>query len=274
MSWRKKALSVGAVGAALLLWSADAMADKLDDVIAAGTLRCSVTLDFPPIGYRDKDNQPVGFDVDYCRDLAAALGVEAEIVDTPWADRIPSLISGRADVSIAAASDTLERAKTVGFSIPYMKYLYQVAVREGSEIKAFDDLKGRTVGTAIGTSNEQLFLTKFNEWNDPDGEHISYQSESEMFLALSQGKVDAAVSGTTVIAALLLEGKYQGIAAGPIAPFAADVTSMMTLRSEYGFLRYLDLFINHQVRSGRYQELYEKWIGGQAPDLTTPGAYY
>ena len=38
-------------------------------------------------------------------------------------------------------------------------------------------------------------------------------------------------------------------------------------------LNYLDLFINQQVRTGRYQELYEKWVGGDAPDLTVPKAY-
>lgn len=61
-----------------------AKADKLDDIISAGTLRCAVVLDFPPMGSRDDANNPVGFDVDYCNDLAKALGVTAEIVETPF----------------------------------------------------------------------------------------------------------------------------------------------------------------------------------------------
>ncbi len=47
-----------------------AKADKLDDVINAGKLRCGVVLDFPPIGFRDADNNPAGFDVEYCKDMA------------------------------------------------------------------------------------------------------------------------------------------------------------------------------------------------------------
>ena len=54
-----------------------AKADKLDDVIDAGVLRCGVVLDFPPIGYRDANNEPAGFDVEYCNDMAAALEVDA-----------------------------------------------------------------------------------------------------------------------------------------------------------------------------------------------------
>jgi polar amino acid transport system substrate-binding protein len=38
-------------------------------------------------------------------------------------------------------------------------------------------------------------------------------------------------------------------------------------------LNYLDLFINQQVRSGRYQELYDKWVGGTAPKLTIDNVY-
>ena len=74
-----------------------AQADKLDDIIASGKLRCAVVLDFPPMGSRDEKNQPIGYDVDTCNDLAAALGVKPEYVETPFPDRIPALTSGRAD---------------------------------------------------------------------------------------------------------------------------------------------------------------------------------
>ena len=69
----------GSLVAATVIGTA-AQADKLDDIISSGTLRCAVVLDFPPMGSRDDSNTPVGFDVDYCNDLAAALGVEAEEV--------------------------------------------------------------------------------------------------------------------------------------------------------------------------------------------------
>ena len=100
-----------------------AMADTLDDVVDRGTLRCGVVLDFPPIGYRDANNEPAGFDVEYCNDLAAALEVEAEILPLTWAERLPVIVTGRADVVFGATSDSLERARTVGFTIPYAIYV-------------------------------------------------------------------------------------------------------------------------------------------------------
>ena len=73
-----------------------ALADKLDDVINANKVRCGVVLDFPPIGYRDANNEPAGFDVDYCKDLAKALEVDYEILPLTWAERLPSIVTNRA----------------------------------------------------------------------------------------------------------------------------------------------------------------------------------
>lgn len=128
-----------------------ALADKLDDIIDSGKLRCAVTLDFPPMGSRDDKNNPVGFDVDYCNDLAKVLGVTAEVVETPFPDRIPALVSGRADVIVASTSDTLERAKTVAMSIPYFAFQMVVLTRDDAGINSYDDLKGKDVGNTSGT---------------------------------------------------------------------------------------------------------------------------
>ena len=72
-------------------------------------------------------------------DLAAALGVKAEIVETPFPERIPALMAGRVDVGVASTSDTLERAKTVGMSIPYFAFEMVVSANDKSGIKTFDD---------------------------------------------------------------------------------------------------------------------------------------
>jgi hydroxyproline transporter system substrate-binding protein len=53
----KKSIILGSLLAATCLGTA-ATADKLDDIMASGTLRCAVVLDFPPMGSRDADNNP------------------------------------------------------------------------------------------------------------------------------------------------------------------------------------------------------------------------
>lgn len=248
-----------------------AHADKLDEIISSGTLRCAVVLDFPPMGSRDADNNPIGFDVDYCNDLAAALGVKAEIVETPFPERIPALMSGRVDVGVASTSDTLERAKTVGMSIPYFAFEMVVSANEKSGIKTFEDMKGKIVGATAGTYEAIALEKQVKEWGS--GEFRPYQTQADVFLALSQGQIDATVSTSTVAQANVKTGNFPGIAVEGKAPFDIDYVALFTNREEYGLINYLNLFVNQQVRTGRYDELYQKWIGGEVPNLTVSGVY-
>jgi len=252
--------------------AAPAVADKLDDIIGAGTLRCAVVLDFPPMGARDADNNPIGFDVDYCNDLAAALGVTAEIVETTFPERIPALMSGTVDVAVASTSDTLERAKTVGFTIPYYAFENAVVIKEGADIADWEGMKGKTVGATAGTYEAIWLEGKVKEWGE--GEFRPYQNQADVFLALSQGQLDATVSTVEVAEANVKSGNFPGITIVDKAPMVPDYVALITLREEYGLLNYMDLFINQQVRTGRYAELYAKWVGeGEPADLTISGVY-
>lgn len=263
-------LTTAAIAATAL--AGPALADKLDDIIGAGTLRCAVVLDFPPMGSRDADNNPQGFDVDYCNDLATALGVEAEIVETTFPERIPALVSGQVDIAVASTSDTLERAKTVGFTIPYYAFENAVVANEGVEMSDWEGMKGKTVGATAGTYEAIWLEGKVKEWGE--GEFRPYQNQADVFLALSQGQLDATVSTVEVAEANVKSGNFEGIKIVDKAPMVPDYVALITLREEQGLLNYMNLFINQQVRTGRYAELYAKWVGEGTPaDLTIPGVY-
>jgi polar amino acid transport system substrate-binding protein len=272
---REKDVKTSFLAASVLAATAIAMpaqADKLDDIIASGTLRCAVVLDFPPMGSRDADNNPIGFDVDYCNDLAAALGVTAEIVETTFPERIPSLMSGRVDVAVASTSDTLERAKTVGFTIPYYSFENAVVANDKVEMADWEGMKGKTVGATAGTYEAIWLEGKVKEWGE--GEFRPYQTQADVFLALSQGQLDATVSTVEVAEANVASGNFPGIKIVDKAPMVPDYVALITLREEYGLINYMNLFINQQVRTGRYAELYKKWVGdGEPANLTIPGVY-
>lgn len=250
-------------------------ADQLDKVLQKGVVRCGVVLDFPPMGYRDADNKPEGFDVQMCKDLASAMKIKHEVVGLTWAERIPALVSGKIDVAIASSSDTLERAQTVGFTIPYNVFQFVAVLAPGVTINSWEDLKDLKVGAAIGTTYESEFL-KYKEanWADAKGKYTSFQSENESFLAVKQGQVDAIIVTDTVAANNLKSGKFGDISLGAVAPFGSDIVGMMTKRKEFGWINYLNIFINRQVRSGRHQEIYSKYVGGKAPSLSSMGVYY
>ncbi len=270
-----RALRLAAMAAiaaiAITVGPGQAKADKLDDVINAGKLRCGVVLDFPPIGFRDANNNPAGFDVEYCKDLANALEVDFEILPVTWAERLPVIVTNRADVVFGGTSDSLARAKTVGFSIPYAIYYAQAVVGKDSGIVTFEDMKGKRIAAAIGTIPEQEFLKYAEKWGTMDL-YQGYQSENEVFLAVAQGKADAGITTNTAVKPIAAQ--YETIIAGPRMPWTTDYTSVVGPRKDFGWLNYLNLFVTHQVRSGRYQELWDRFVGGEAPALRIPGVMY
>ncbi|WEJ73055.1 transporter substrate-binding domain-containing protein [Pseudomonas sp. QE6] len=270
MKFSRIAVALTAVASTFLI--SQAQADKLDDIIESGKLRCAVTLDFPPMGSRDAQNNPVGFDVDYCNDLAKVLGVTAEVVETPFPDRIPALVSGRADVIVASTSDTLERAKTVGMTVPYFAFQMVVLTREDTGINSYADIKGRPVGNTSGTYEAIALEKDVKKWGN--GSFRAYQTQNDTILAVAQGHIDATVVTNTVAASTLKSGKYKGLKVAGNAPYVIDYVSLAAQRNEFGLINYLNLFVNQQVRTGRYAELYDKWVGGTPVELTVPHVYY
>ena len=104
--------------------------------------------------------------------------------------------------------------------------------------------------------------------------HQQHRRQADVFLALSQGQLDATVSTVEVANANVKSGKFPGIKVVDKAPMVPDYVALFTNREEYGLLNYLNLFVNQQVRTGRYAELYKKWVGeGEPANLTIPGVY-
>jgi polar amino acid transport system substrate-binding protein len=254
-----------AVLACLAFTSVNATADQLDTVIQRGTLNCGVVLDFPPMGYFDADNNPAGFDVEYCNDLAEVLGVDVNVLNLTWGDRIPSLISGKTDVVIGSTSDTLERAKTVGFTYPYFVFKFQVIAPKKKQINSFDDLKNMKVGAALGTTYETEYLAYAEKKGWGTDNYTAFKSENDAFLGLYQGKVDAIISTNTNIATKLQSAEFKDFAAGPFVPNYDDVVGMIAKRSETAWISYLNLFLVRQIRDGNMNKAYNTYFGSDAP---------
>ena len=91
---------------------------------------------------------------------------------------VPSLtnqIRWRNHIYILGHSLTLERAKTVGFSIPYAVYYSQAVVGKNSGIKSVEDMHGKRIAAAIGTLPEQEWLKIAKQW----GEEKNYKATSQ-----------------------------------------------------------------------------------------------
>lgn len=249
-------------------------ASTLDSVIQSKKLRCGVMLDSPPAGFRTPDNKPDGFDVAYCQDMAKVLGATAEIVETPSQDRIPALVSNRIDVLIASTTNTAQRGISVAFSQPYINYVTVVLSRKGSNIQNAAGMKGHPLGGVNGTSTEQYIKRNMDEWKDPKTTYTGFASDTEAYLALQQSKVDAILVSASTANLLVKSGKFPTfVVAGNVD--LNDMDSIAVKRDDFQFLNFVKLFVWNQVASGRYKELYNKYVApGEPAPLNVKGVDY
>ena len=76
---------------------------------------------FPPMGFKDKDNKIVGFDIDMAKEAAKRLGITVEFKPIDWSTKEAELKSGRIDCIWNGLNITEDRKKNMLFSNPYME---------------------------------------------------------------------------------------------------------------------------------------------------------
>ncbi|SHE89514.1 amino acid ABC transporter substrate-binding protein, PAAT family [Caldanaerobius fijiensis DSM 17918] len=163
--------------------------NSLQRVKQAGKLTIGIDDAFPPMEFRDDKNQLVGYDIDLAREAGKRLGVKVEWIPTDWNGVILALKSGKFDIIWSGMSITKERAKEVDFSPAYINESQVVVVKaENNTIKTQDDLKGKVVGTQLGSTGEEA-AKKLKGLKDLK----KYSKYTEAFLDLDAGRLDAIV---------------------------------------------------------------------------------
>lgn len=239
-------------------------AGMIDDIRSRGTVRIGVSLGGEPIGFRDAQNNPVGYDVDVATLLAQKLGVPVEFVDVSGDARISMLVSGQIDVAVANTSATLERAKTVNFTIPYNRAGLRVIVQKDAAIKELKDLAGKKVVVGRGTTGESFLKTAV-----PDAQLVYVdQFAPDGVLQLQQKRVDAAIEDSSLLD--YLATKNPSLVTLP-GLYSNDPIGIAVAKGDPEFVRWLDMFVSDYIQSGAYAANYKKWWGPESnPPALTP----
>jgi polar amino acid transport system substrate-binding protein len=241
-----------------------ATAGMIDDIKSRGVVRIGVSLGGEPIGFRDAQNNPVGYDVDVATMLAEKLGVPVEFTDVSGDARVSMLVAGQLDIVVANTSATLERAKSVNFSIPYNRAGLRIIVQKDAGITTLEGLAGKKVVVGRGTTGE-AFLKKAA----PEAELVYTDNFSpDGVLLLQQKRADAAIEDSSLLDYLATTNENLVTLAGL---YSNDPIGIAVAKGDPEFVRWLDMFVSDYIQSGAYEANYKKWWGDEAnPPALTP----
>ena len=130
-------------------------------IAAARQINVAVSSDSPPFSYIEKNQQPVGYSIDLCRQV---IGHLSRVVGGPelkvnWvvgsaAERVQMVASGRADLDCANTTATQTRMKSVDFSGLIFVEVGGFLAAAGSGIQGISDMNGKRIGVIRGTTTE------------------------------------------------------------------------------------------------------------------------
>lgn len=162
--------------------------NQLAAIQEAGVIRIGLEGNYRPYSFHDETGELVGFEVDFAREIAAALGVEPDFVETKWDSLIAGLDVNKYDIVINNIAPTDERAEVYDFTVPYLRAVGRVAVAEDSDLQTLADLAGRRAAQTP-TSNYGV------QMEDLGAEIVPVGGFAEAIQLLETGRADATANG-------------------------------------------------------------------------------
>ena len=190
------AMSVGTV-------SAQCTNDVWNKVMSSGKIVIGVKADYKPWGFRDDSGNLVGMEIDMAMDVAAKMGVEAELVPVQSSNRMQFLEQGKIDMMIATMSDRADRRKIVGIPGPnYYTSGTNIMSPKALGFTSWEDLRGKKVCGKQGAFYNQITEERYGV------EIMAFTGNAEAKQALRDRKCVAWVYDDSSIGSDLSSGNW------------------------------------------------------------------
>ena len=255
------ALVMLAASPAFLMAQPASAESTLDKILKEKKIRVTIDVGNPPFGILDKDGQPDGSDVAVARQMAKDMGVELEFVQVPSTGRIPALLAGRSDVTIASISVTTDRAKTVMYCNPNGALQIVIFAPQSVAIKTPADLVGKRIGITRATL-EEATVPKMA----PQGTNIVWFDEiGATIQALLSGQVDA-VAMTSFAGKTVADGNPDKHIEVKL-PVTTAYYGPIVRHQDFELRQWINTWLFLNAQNGMLAALYKKYTGLDLPPL-------
>ncbi len=164
---------------------------SLDAIKQNGKLVLGLDDSFPPMGFRDENNDIVGFDIDLAREVCARLGVELVPQRIDWDTKEMELNNGNIDCIWNGMSRTPAREESMALSLNYMNNKIVLLVNQPGYGKK-EDLAGKILAVQAKSFAEEVVNdAKYADYKASLAEVRAYPDYVTAIMDMQNGNVDA-----------------------------------------------------------------------------------
>jgi polar amino acid transport system substrate-binding protein len=201
-----------------------------------------------------------GFDVDMGRQIAAAIFGDPnklQIKVIAYDKRVSSAKDGTVDIVADTMTANCARWKDVNFSSIYYDAGQKVLVSSTSKAKRIDDLGGKKVCAAKGS-------TSYDNIGKVASKPIAVDRPGfgDCLVAFQRNEVDAISTDDTILVGLAAQDPYAKVV-GP--RFTDEPYGMAMSNAHPEFTRFVNAVLAKNRANGTWKSTYERWLGGTAP---------
>jgi glutamate transport system substrate-binding protein len=234
-------------------------------------MKVGVKFDQPGLGSRSLEtDEPVGFDVEIAKLIAAKLGIAAddiEWVETVSANRESFIEKGTVDIVVATYTINDDRKKVVDFAGPYYIAGQDLLVPVNSTITGPEALAGKKVCSVSGSTPAKRIQTDYKQ-----AQLQQFDSYSKCVTALAGNKVDAVTTDDIILAGYAAQEQYAGKFKVVGKPFSTEPYGIGLKKDDTAGCNKINDILKAAAADGSYKKAWDDTLGKSgkpAPELDT-----
>lgn len=230
-----------------------------DYIAEKGELVVGLDDTFAPMGFRDTDNELVGFDIDLANAVGDLLGIDVVFSPIDWDAKDMELTSKNIDCIWNGMSATAERQEAYTLTKKYLNNKIVIMTMDAAlEINSAEDLAD--VKLATQADSAALETMQANDAWDTFADNVSeYPTYDEAILAMQGGRVDAIVVDQVL-------GEYKNANMGGTMQvmsfdFGDDFYAIGCRKGETDLADKINDALQTLIDNGTAAQISEKWFG-------------
>ncbi len=236
-----------------------------DKVSEKGELVMGLDDSFPPMGFRDENNEIAGFDVDLAKEVCARLGISLVLQPINWDTKEQELNTGKIDCIWNGFTITEERKENILFSKPYMNNRQVLVVNAASPIEKLSDLQGKKLALQA-SSSASVALDASGDFKSGLKEVVEFDNNMTALMDLEKGGVDAVLMDE-IVANYNIQTKNANVKVLEEA-LAAEEYGIGFRKADNALMTKVQETLEAMAKDGKLAEISDKWFG---KDLSTVG---